>query len=222
MNLNVHCKSGHKRFRVKETIGDSERLFAGDITPLVHSPEHVLIDLRDITADEQAVLVEARRERLATIGNLSVGVAHEIQNPNTFSRVNAANLKMMFDAIKPLITQAAAATGGKLGGMPAEMFVAKMTEAITSVDMASRRIEAVLATLKSFGRQDDGKVGSVEIKPVVDEAVLLVQHEARGKAEIEVNIPDGLPAVTASATGLSQVFVNLLQNSVHALIESNN
>lgn len=216
-----HCvKAGYGRFRVKETIGDTERLLAGSITPLVHSPEHVLIDLRDITADENAVLVEARRERLATIGTLAVGVAHEIQNPNTFSRVNAANLKMMFEAIKPLISHAAQATDGKLGSMSAETFIGKMTEAINSVDMASRRIEAVLTTLKSFGRQDDGRVGSVAIKPVVEEAVMLVRHEARGNAEIEVNIPDGLPPVTASGTGLSQVFVNLLQNSVHALTES--
>ncbi|MBL0061475.1 MAG: hypothetical protein IPP40_08340 [bacterium] len=111
--LERSLQNGRGRFRVKEVVGGTERLFSGEITHLVHSPEHYLIDLRDVTADEQAVLVEARRERLATIGNLSVGVAHEIQNPNTFSRVNAANLKMMIEAIKPILSQAATATGGK-------------------------------------------------------------------------------------------------------------
>ncbi|MBK6766623.1 MAG: hypothetical protein IPG71_10005 [bacterium] len=210
-------KSNGTRFRVKETIGDAEKLLSGIITPLEHSPELVLIDLRDISADERAVLVEARRERLATIGNLSVGVAHEIQNPNTFSRVNAANLKMMFEAVKPVLAHAAIASGGTLGNMSAETFVAKAQEAIAAVDMASRRIDAVLTTLKSFGRQDDGKLESVAIKPVVDESVMLVRHEARGKAEIHVVLPDSLPPVIASATGLSQVLVNLLQNSIHAL-----
>jgi len=210
-------RSGRKRFRVKERVHASERLFTGELTPLVHSPEHILVDLRDITADEQAVLVEARRERLATIGNLSVGVAHEIQNPNTFSRVNAANLKMMFEAIKPVILQASNAMGGKLGNMPAPQFLAKVSEAIDAVDMASRRIEAVLGTLKSFGRQDDGKLESVDVRAVVNEAEMLVRHEARGKCEVFINLPKELPRVTAAATGLSQVFVNLLQNAVHAL-----
>lgn len=210
---------GRGRFRVKETIGGSERLLSGEVTQLVHSPEHFLIDLRDITADEQAVLVEARRERLATIGNLSVGVAHEIQNPNTFSRVNAANLKLMFETVKPEIVKSSQSSGGKIGNLTADVFVKKMSEAISGVDMASRRIEAVLATLKSFGRTDDGELNAVDIRSVIDEAVMLVKHEARGKCEIIVDLPEELPLVTASATGLSQVFVNLLQNSLHALQE---
>ncbi len=214
--LERSLQNGRGRFRVKEIVGGAERLFSGEITRLVHSPDHYLIDLRDITADEQAVLVEARRERLATIGNLSVGVAHEIQNPNTFSRVNAANLKMMVEAIKPILSQAAAATGGKLGNMPAETFVLKMSEAVGAVDMASRRIEAVLTTLKAFGRQDDGHLDAINIKTVVDEAVMLVKHETRGKCEMDVDVAEDLPLVTASATGLSQVLVNLLQNSVQA------
>ncbi len=210
-------RSGRERFRAKETIGGTERLLSGEITPLVHSPEHVLIDLRDITADEQAVLAGARRERLATIGNLAVGVAHEIQNPNTFSRVNAANLKMMFDALRPRLAQAANETGSKIGNLPVDMFLSKMSEAISAVDMASRRIESVLGTLKSFGREDDGQPDSVDLKSVVGEAVMLVGHEARGKAEILITLPDTLPPVTAHATGLSQVLVNLLQNALHAL-----
>lgn len=217
--LEKALRNGRGKFRVKEKIGGSERLISGEITQLVHSTDHYLVDLRDITADEQAVLFEARRERLATIGNLSVGVAHEIQNPNTFSRVNAANLKMMFDAVKAVMIQAAAASGGMIGKMPAEMFIKKAGEAINGVDMASRRIEAVLTTLKSFGRTDDGELQSVAIKPVVDEAVMLVRHEARGKCEIISEVADDVPLITASATGLSQVLVNLLQNAIQAFGE---
>lgn len=113
-------QNGRGRFRSERNGWRKQQALQRRSTHLVHSPsEHYLIDLRDITADEQAVLVEARRERLATIGNLSVGVAHEIQNPNTFSRVNAANLKMMVEAIKPILSQAAIATGGKFSNLPA-------------------------------------------------------------------------------------------------------
>ncbi|MCB9365695.1 MAG: GHKL domain-containing protein [Calditrichaeota bacterium] len=215
--LERSLKSGRSRFRVKETIGATERLLSGEITPLVNSPSHALVDLRDITEDERAVLFEARRERLATIGNLSVGVAHEIQNPNTFSRVNASNLKFMFDSVRPLLSQAALATGGKIGSMSVDTFLQKFSECIAAVDMASRRIEAVLGTLKAFGRQDDGHSEAVDLREVISEAVLLVRHEARGIAEVHVELPDELPTVHAHSTGLSQVFVNMLQNAVHAL-----
>ncbi|NUO18917.1 hypothetical protein HUU59_05660 [bacterium] len=215
--LEQAVKGKRGRIRVKETIGGTEKLLSAEITQLVHSPAHFLIDIRDITADEKAVLVEARRERLATIGNLSVGVAHEIQNPNTFSRVNAANLKMMISALTPVIQHATLASGGKLGNMQAETFLQKMNEAVAAVDMASRRIESVLNTLKSFGRQDNGQLEAVSIRRVVDESVMLVRHEARGKCDIEIDVAESVPPVTASATGLSQVIVNLLQNSVHAL-----
>ena len=49
----------------------------------------LLLDLRDISDQKKAAQKMAHRDRMATLGDLSVGVAHEINNPNAFVRVNA-------------------------------------------------------------------------------------------------------------------------------------
>jgi hypothetical protein len=177
------------RFRVKEDLGSGERLLAGEIIPLYQSQSNFLVDVRDITEDEQAVLMDARRERLATIGNLAVGVAHEIQNPNTFSRVNASNLRALLQAIRPIVEtglqNGAAASLGKL--TPDKLFT-KIDEAIAGVEMASKRIESVLGTLKSFGRTPVGEDEEADPRTAITEAQLLTAHLAAGKATLKIEI----------------------------------
>jgi C4-dicarboxylate-specific signal transduction histidine kinase len=215
--LSEAIKLNKTRFRAKESFNDSERLLAGEITPLYQSESHFLVDLRDITEDEQAVLMEARRERLATIGNLAVGVAHEIQNPNTFSRVNASNLRTLFQAMRPIVeTGLKHSPGIKLGTLTPEKMFSRIDEAVNGVEMASRRIEAVLGTLKSFGRTPTEQNAEADPIKAVREAHLLTTHVASGKAELCVELPESLPAVHGGVAELSQVFVNLIQNAILA------
>lgn len=217
--LTEAVRAGDESFCGKALLKNSERLIAANITPLQQNSEHYLVELRDITDEQQAVLMEARRERLATIGNLAVGAAHEIQNPNTFSRVNAENLKQLFMALKPTIENAFAGTDAKIGTLPLSKVFIKIDEAINGVETASRRIEAVISTLKTFGRSPDGTVGSIDPLMSIKEAVLLTKHEIRTVAELKVELPDELPPVYGTSAELSQVFVNLLSNAVKALAE---
>ncbi|MBU0692299.1 GHKL domain-containing protein [bacterium] len=217
--LSQAVKTGETSFRGKALIKNAERLVSANITPLRQNSEHYLVELRDITDEQQAVLAEARRERLATIGNLAVGAAHEIQNPNTFSRVNAENLKQLFGALKPTIETAFEGSEAKIGTLPLANVFSKIDAAIHGVETASRRIEAVISTLKTFGRSPDGTVGSIDPLTAIQEAILLTKHELRTTAELKVELPDELPPVYATSAELSQVFVNLLSNAVKALAD---
>ncbi|HEY3295270.1 MAG TPA: ATP-binding protein [bacterium] len=210
-------RDGKPRFECHEVIGKSERFLTGEITGLEGKDDHKLIALRDVTDQEQALLREARRERLATIGNLSVGVAHEIQNPNTFSRVNAANLKALFDALRPILDDLAAREPQKkIGTLSLPVALQKIDSAIAGIDMASHRIATVLDTLKTFSKNDDDTVGDEDLTEAVSEAVLLTTPALRGQIQLDVDLPPDLPRVRASKSELSQVFVNLIENACHA------
>ena len=215
--LSSAVQSGERNYRGKARLGNADRLLSANIIPLQQNSEHYLVELRDITDEQQAVLVEARRERLATIGNLAVGAAHEIQNPNTFSRVNAENLKHLFGALRPSIESAFQDSEAKIGTLPLSQVFMKIDEAIQGVETASRRIEAVISTLKTFGRSPDSKVESIDPLMAIKEAILLTKHETRTTAELKVELPDELPPVYATSAELSQVFVNLLSNAVKAI-----
>jgi signal transduction histidine kinase len=214
--LELALREGHAGFACRERLNREERALEGQITRLESQDGHILVALRDVTDRQQALLREARRERLATIGNLAVGVAHEIQNPNTFSRVNATNLKALFDGLRPLLTEAANSRGGKIGNFSIADVIARIDEAIAGVDHASHRIGAVLETLKSYGRSTDETVGSADVKSVITEADVFTKHVLRGKAELIVELPEALPSARATASELLQVFINLIQNACEA------
>jgi C4-dicarboxylate-specific signal transduction histidine kinase len=96
---------------------------------------------------------------------------------------------------------------------------AKIDEAISGVETASRRIEAVVSTLKTFGRSPDQTIDSIDPRKAIEEAVLLTKHEVRSSAELQLELPESLPEVYGASAELSQVFVNLIQNAVKALEE---
>jgi len=204
-------------FECREMRNGTERFLAGQITRLESNTEHVLVALRDVTDHEQALLRAARRERLATIGNLSVGVAHEIQNPNTFSRVNAANLRTLLAALKPMITELARQRPeATIGALPLSKVLQSIGEAVAGIEKASDRIAAVLDTLKSFGQTAGDSVACVNVHAPVNEAVFLTKHVLRNRARLTVDLPENLPTVKAAASELSQVFINLIENACQA------
>ncbi|MBU0507826.1 PAS domain-containing protein [bacterium] len=215
--LELARRNRERSFQFRILRPSSERFLAGQITELAGEDEQMLVALRDVTDREQRLLREARRERLATIGNLAVGVAHEIQNPNTFSRVNAANLKSLFQALLPFLEELAEKeTDAKIGAMSLLDLAQKIEAAITGVETASQRIAMVLDTLKGFGQISGDAVKEVDLRTVVAEAELLTKHVLRGKATLTNELPDSLPPVWASASQLSQVFINLIENAVQA------
>jgi C4-dicarboxylate-specific signal transduction histidine kinase len=208
-------------FELSELVNDRERFLTGKITPLAQEEDRYLIDLRDTTLEKQSLLREARRERLAKIGNLSIGVAHEIQNPNTFSRVNAENLKQIFAALRPLLLKSSGHEPElKIGTMPLTTVLAKIDAALHGIETASARIGAVLNTLKTYGKSENDASGAIDPKTAIDEAILLTEHLLRNKIDLCLDLPDSLPAVRATTMELSQVFVNLIENARHALAES--
>ena len=215
--VEIARQGGERDFRCRMIFPAGERTLAGQITELAGAGGQLLIALRDVTEHEQRLLREARRERLATLGNLAVGVAHEIQNPNTFSRINAANLKSLFQTVLPLLddlarrdakTSAATMTPYEIG--------ARIETAIAGVETASARIAAVLNTLKSFGHVSGDAVSETDVRAAVGEAELLTRHALRGKASLRVDLPENLPPVRASASQLAQVFINLIENAAQA------
>lgn len=204
--------------RFKHWIDGSELTFSAILTPLQFDSNRYLVDLRDVTEHEQSLLSEARRERLATIGNLSLGVAHEIQNPNTFARVNATNLQELFTALRPLLEASAAEhPEQKVGKLPVSRVLEMVETAIDGVHKASGRIAEVLDGLKQFGKTDSARVTSMDARTAISEAILLTKHLVKDQCQLSVVIPADLPFVNAAATQLSQVFVNLIENAVLAI-----
>ncbi|GAB4237977.1 MAG: hypothetical protein OHK0028_15370 [Deltaproteobacteria bacterium] len=185
---------------------------------------------RDITArvrmEEEAKLHQAQlihANRMASLGTIVSGVAHEVNNPNNLVMFNAPMILSAWEDAVPLLDAFAAENGEfSLGGLPySEMrdVVPKLAKGISD---ASVRIKAIVSDLKDFARQDlDERHAPVRVNDVVRVAVSILNHEIlRATHRFEVAYGEGIPPVPGSARQLEQVVINLMNNAIQALRSS--
>jgi PAS domain S-box-containing protein len=140
-------------------------------------------------------------DRLATVGTLSAGVAHEINNPLAYT---VANLSYVRDA---LARAADAPLGMNLGELRASV-----AEAIEGAD----RVRRIVKDMKTLSRMDDDRVGLVDVEAALDASVNMAIHELRHRAQV-VKDYAGVPLARCNEGRLVQVFLNLLVNAAQAI-----
>lgn len=170
---------------------------------------HIMGDLRETTQemerrehelrDKQEQLVQAGK--LATLGELTTGVAHELNNPLNNIGLYVGNV---IDQIR-------------LGDDETEHFVADLEKAMDQV----RKATEIISHLRTFGRAAPVSVEQVDIDDVIERSLLLVHEQLRLRGiEIELELCPEELLVLANPIQLEQVFINLLTNARDALEHS--
>jgi len=172
-------------------------------------PGRDLIVLRDVTERKQMGARLALADRMASVGTLAAGVAHELNNPLAY--VNA-NLAFLADRV--------ARTGALLEGSPPEAedadLALQLAEAVRDARDGCERMRVIIRDLKTFSRPDDEHSGPVDLARVVDSAVNMAWNEIKHRAKLVKDVT-GLPPVQGNESRLGQVFLNLLVNAAQAL-----
>jgi signal transduction histidine kinase len=132
-------------------------------------------------------------DRIASVGLLAAGVAHEINNP--------------LAAIVTSLELAAHRLAGKAGG--------ELAEDIRSAREASERVRQIVRDLKVFSRSDDDRRTVVDVEALLDTSARIAGNEIRHRARVEKHYGK-VPPVYANESRLGQVFLNLLINAVEA------
>ena len=146
-----------------------------------------------------------RAARLASIGTLAAGVAHEVNNPLTFV---VANLEYLSEQL-----ERSAIDGAPLGN------AAELQRAVSEMREGVDRIRRIAASLNEFSRIDrDNTRAPVELRSVVDAALGLTKNEIQHRAQV-TRRDRGAPPVLAIESRVAQVLVNLLINAAHAIPE---
>jgi len=176
--------------------------------------------------ESQAQVIQ--QEKMASIGLLAAGVAHEINNPMGFITSNLSSLGKYTDKLIQFIEiqeQAIArcadeTTRSTLAEMKQQIkldyLVTDLRELITESLDGSRRVSKIVQDLQTFSRGDSNETVPSDLNETIMRTVSMVRHEIKYVAELDLQL-DNLPRVICQSQQIGQVVMNLLMNAAHSI-----
>jgi two-component system, NtrC family, sensor kinase len=165
--------------------------------PILDEDENIIQAIlleQDVTDRRRLETMMTQSEKLAAVGQLAAGVAHEINNPLTAILANAQMLQRR---------------------LPVDD---EMQESVDLITRAGERASQVVGNLLDFARKEEYRLVLTDVNETIQRAIELVQHELAKRSIRLVFEPDpALPRLMASREHLSGVWLNLLLNAVDAI-----
>ena len=175
-----------------------------------------LSTLNERISDVEQQLVQA--DKLASIGLLAAGVAHEINNPIAYVSSNFAKLEQYIAVLMPDPHQQSS-----LNQVPSperlEMIRTDMPDLLSEINEGITRIRKIVRSLQDFARTEQADDWQhVSLQPGIDATLHMVSNELKYKAEIVSEFAE-LPEIDCLPSQINQVLLNLLINAAHAMGE---
>ncbi len=152
----------------------------------------------------QSQLLQAGK--MASIGQLAAGVAHEINNPVGFVKSNLHSLREYADDLR------------KTMGEGHDELLDEMDEIIAESIEGTRRVDSIVKNLRTFSRMDRGDRSLGNINDLLENTLTVIWNELKYKADVVKEYGE-IPEIYCSIDQLNQVFVNLLVNAAQAIEE---
>jgi len=157
---------------------------------------------RDVTARRALEAQLIQSDRLAALGTMAAGVAHEINNPLAYVMLNLDWIaRKMPDAVRDAAS------------------VDALVELLREARGGLERVALIVRELRSFSRADSETRRLVDLKAVVQSAIRIAAHEIRHRAHVSTSF-DPVRPVWANDARLEQVILNLLLNAAQAMSET--
>jgi C4-dicarboxylate-specific signal transduction histidine kinase len=174
--------------------------------------------IEKLAREQQEKLIQA--DKMASVGILVSGVAHEINNPNNFMLLNSNNLRDVWNELKPVLDERAREKGDfMVAGIPYTDLKEEVGDLISGISEGSERISKIVKTLKDFARKDTGNIDQiVNVNEVIDASVTILTNPIKKSTDhFSTKLYKDLPKIKGNFQQIEQVVINLISNSCQAL-----
>ncbi|HON19402.1 MAG TPA: ATP-binding protein, partial [Salinivirgaceae bacterium] len=176
----------------------------------------------------QAKLIES--EKMASLGVLTAGIAHEINNPINFVFAGANCLKRDFGDVKNLLTKVKELNvdSGDLSSQTQEIIdyckdinleetIEAIEQTINDIHFGAVRAAEIVAGLKSFSRAETSEWIQYDLNAAIDGVLILLRNNYKNRIEIIKELDNSLPLIDCLGGKINQVIMNLLSNAIDAI-----
>ncbi len=175
--------------------------------------------------DAQAQLVQS--EKMVSLGQLTAGIAHELNNPINFVyagtnalEISIIDIKTLLEAYETLTPENAVDKLAEIQELKQDLEIeetqTELSEMLCNIKNGAKRTAEIVKGLQTFSRLDENDIKAVDLHENIDSTLIILRNQYKDRIQVERNYGK-IPPVECLPGKINQVFMNILANAVQAI-----
>jgi signal transduction histidine kinase len=181
--------------------------------------DRILEVCTDVTDQKRMETQLLQSYKLASLGKLVAGVAHEINNPNTFILGNLKILQESLTDIFPILDEYYQKNKDlKIARLNYEIFKENISMLVSDMISGANRTKKIVGDLRNFARKDEGGLTDiVDLNDLIKNHLDITTKQIKKHAHLEVELDENIPKFRGNTNKIEQVLLNLIMNAVDSI-----